>query len=320
MIIGNKSYESYCIRAKIDDTLHENGSMRDPIIYRSKHQYKHPHTDDKFKVYPLYSFACPIVDSLDGVTHAMRTTEYHDKNELYDWFLEKLGLRKVFIVEYGRLALQYTVLSKRKLRWFIDEGLVDGWSDPRMPTVRGFFRREPRVPRFMVLHSSMIFKATIKSGIDKNINEIQVPVNPLDPSTGKRSFEVASTMLVEIVDAQKCPQKINLIGWMNFSIESIDLESKKVVLVGMPNDTEYKSALKCNYCHPTANVNVNKLIYGELLNKPILGKDDNFKEFINKNSKQETQMIGEKSLDLVKTGDVIQIYKYGLFICDKSKE
>ncbi len=81
------------------------------------------------------------MDSIEGVTHALRTTEYHDRDEQYDWFLTTLNMRKPHIYEYSRFNLQNTVLSKRRLTWFVETGRVRGWSDPRFPTVRGILRR-----------------------------------------------------------------------------------------------------------------------------------------------------------------------------------
>lgn len=139
MIMGTAIGQKCCVRAKIDMSS-PNGCMRDPTIYRCKNE-PHPRTGTKYKVYPTYDFACPIVDAIEDVTHTLRTMEYHDRDDQFYWFIEALGLRRPYIWEYSRLNMTNTVLSKRKLTWFVEQGLVDGWDDPRFPTVRGILRR-----------------------------------------------------------------------------------------------------------------------------------------------------------------------------------
>ena len=108
--------------------------QRDPVFYRIKKEAHH-RTGLKYKAYPTYDFACPIVDATEGVTHCLRTIEYHDRNDLYHWVQKQLELPKVTIFDFSKLNLVSTVLSKRKLKWFVDENIVDGWTDPRFPTV-----------------------------------------------------------------------------------------------------------------------------------------------------------------------------------------
>jgi glutaminyl-tRNA synthetase len=138
------------LRAKID-MASPNINMRDPVMYRI---IKAPHhrTGDKWVIYPSYDWAHGQSDSIEGITHSICTLEFEDHRPLYDWFIEQLGIHHPKQIEFARLNLTYTMMSKRKLLTLVKEGIVDGWDDPRMPTLSGFRRRgyTPEAIRDMV--------------------------------------------------------------------------------------------------------------------------------------------------------------------------
>lgn len=127
------------LRAKID-MASSNMNMRDPTIYRIRHAAHH-RTHSQWCIYPMYDFTHCLSDSFEGITHSLCTLEFENHRPLYDWFLEQLSVYQPQQIEFARLNLTYTVLSKRKLLLLVKEGHVDGWDDPRMPTISGFRRR-----------------------------------------------------------------------------------------------------------------------------------------------------------------------------------
>ena len=130
---------SRVLRAKID-MASPNMNMRDPVMYRILHE-EHPHTGREWCIYPMYDWAHGQSDSIEGITHSLCSLEFEDHRPLYDWFIEQLGIHHPQQIEFARLNLTHTVMSKRKLRRLVEEGTVRGWDDPRMPTLAGMRRR-----------------------------------------------------------------------------------------------------------------------------------------------------------------------------------
>ncbi|TPP58441.1 Glutamyl tRNA synthetase cytoplasmic [Fasciola gigantica] len=359
-----------CVRAKIDMNSN-NGAMRDPTIYRCKPE-SHVRTGTKYNVYPIYDFACPVVDSIEGVTHALRTSEYNDRNDQYAWFCQVLGLRCPMVIDYSRLALQNTILSKRKLTWFVEEGLVDGWDDPRMPTVSGILRRgmtaeglrqfilaqgssrssaqmewdkiwafnkkviDPIAPRFtgLLLDPSVpqpspntpIGLVPVRIHGQSEIQEKLVAVHPKNESLGHRKIMVSPLVYVEHADATcfKEGENVTFINWGNCRIVKIHRSEAYITAVdGELNlqDTDYKKTLKITWLPELEDKSpalcpVTCLIYDHLLTKGILGKDEDFKPYVNRNSKVEQCLLGDPDVRNLKKGEIIQLQRRGYYIVD----
>uniref|UniRef100_A0A8C1LDN6 Bifunctional glutamate/proline--tRNA ligase n=1 Tax=Cyprinus carpio TaxID=7962 RepID=A0A8C1LDN6_CYPCA len=357
---GTEFGQTCCMRAKIDMNSN-NGCLRDPTLFRCKNT-PHPRTGNTYKVYPTYDFACPIVDSVEGVTHALRTTEYHDRDEQFCWVIDALGLRKPYIWEYARLNLNNTVLSKRKLTWFVDQGYVDGWDDPRFPTVRGVLRRgmtveglkqfiaaqggsrsvvnmewdkiwafnkkviDPIAPRYTALLSSQFVPVCISEAKEEMK---EVAKHPKNADVGMKQVFYGPKVLIEGADAETFTEgeTVTFINWGNIIITKIHRDASGAItsLDGRLNleNTDYKKTTKITWLAesshaplvPTVCVN-----YQHLITKPVLGKDDNFKDYINKNSKIEEKMLGDPCLKDLKKGDIIQLQRRGFYICDQPYE
>jgi len=174
MRAGEFKEGEHVLRAKID-MASPNINMRDPTIYRIRHA-SHHRTGDKWCIYPMYTFAHPIEDALENITHSLCTLEFEDQRPFYEWLLERIaeagGLTRPLPVqtEFARLNLTYVVLSKRKLIQLVQEGHVDGWDDPRMPTIVGF-RRRGYTPESIRLFCERIGISKADSWIDMTVLE-----------------------------------------------------------------------------------------------------------------------------------------------------
>jgi glutaminyl-tRNA synthetase len=166
---GDMEEGAAVLRAKID-MAHPNINMRDPILYRIRKQ-SHHNTGDTWCIYPSYDFAHGQEDAIEGVTHSICTLEFQDHRPLYEWFIENLPVpSQPKQYEFARLHLNYTVTSKRKLKLLVDEGYVDGWDDPRMPTISGM-RRRGYTPRAIRNFCDMIGVTRADSLVDVSMLE-----------------------------------------------------------------------------------------------------------------------------------------------------
>ncbi len=177
---------SRTLRAKID-MAHPNLNMRDPVMYRILH-VPHPHVGDQWCIYPTYDWAHGQCDSIEGITHSLCTLEFENHRPLYDWFLEQLGIFHPRQIEFARLNLTYTVLSKRKLLQLVQEKLVSGWDDPRMPTIRGL-RRRGYTPEAI-----WMFCRTIGVAKQDSVVDIQLLEHCLREDLNKRAQRVMAVL------------------------------------------------------------------------------------------------------------------------------
>ncbi|XP_076330314.1 LOW QUALITY PROTEIN: bifunctional glutamate/proline--tRNA ligase-like [Tachypleus tridentatus] len=285
---GSEYGKKCCVRAKINMGA-DNGCMRDPTLYRCKKEI-HPRCGCKYNVYPTYDFACPIVDSIENVTHALRTTEYHDRDEQYFWILDALEMRKPYIYDYSRLNMMNTVLSKRKLTWFIDNNIVDGWDDPRMPTVRGVLRCgmtvkglkqfiiaqgssrsvvmmdwnkiwainkkviDPVAPRFTAVEKSNKVSIFVDGAKEE---KLQVLKHPKNPNIGMKTIWTGPRILVDRFDAETMKEgdNVTFINWGNMIIKSIIKDNEGQVeeiraILNLENK-DYKKTLKVTWLADT---------------------------------------------------------------------
>jgi len=227
------------LRAKVD-MASPNLNLRDPVMYRILHA-EHHRTGNKWCIYPMYDYAHGQSDSIERVTHSICTLEFEDHRPLYNWFIQQLGIFPSRQIEFDRLNLTYTLLSKRKLLQLVQEGRVSGWDDPRMPTLGGIRRRgytpeavrnfcgaigvskttgvielamlehfvredlNKRAPRVMAVLRPL--KVVIENYPDNQVEEMDAVNNPEDASAGTRKVPFARVLYIEQDDFREVPPK-----------------------------------------------------------------------------------------------------------------
>lgn len=228
------------LRAKIDMSS-PNINLRDPVIYRVSHT-SHHNTGDKWCIYPMYAFAHPLEDAIEGITHSLCTTEFEDQRPLYNWVIEECEMvHKPQQIEFGRLGITNTVMSKRKLKQLVEENYVDGWDDPRMPTISGLRRKgyTPKAIRefvketgvskgFATVDEAMLehfvredlklqaprtmgilkpLKVVITNYPEDQVEMLDAEINPEVPEMGTRQIPFSREIYIEQEDFMENPPK-----------------------------------------------------------------------------------------------------------------
>ncbi|GAP41550.1 glutamine--tRNA ligase/YqeY domain fusion protein [Flexilinea flocculi] len=229
---------SRVLRAKID-MASPNMNMRDPVMYRIIHEPSHHRTGNKWCIYPMYDWAHGQNDSMEGITHSLCDLAYENHRPLYEWFLDELGEYKPRQIEFARLNLSYTVLSKRKLLRLVKEGIVKGWDDPRMPTLCGlrrrgytpeaikdFIKRVGIAKNFSIIDIALLesairddlnqhslrrmavlkpLKVIIDNYPDQQVEELDAENNPGDPEAGTRKIPFSKVIYIDQDDFRETP-------------------------------------------------------------------------------------------------------------------
>jgi glutaminyl-tRNA synthetase len=229
----------HVLRAKID-MASPNMKMRDPLIYRIRHR-DHYRTGGRWCIYPMYDFTHCLSDSIEGITHSICTLEFENNRELYDWFLDALGVYHPQQIEFARLNLSHTIMSKRKLLQLVEGGIVSGWDDPRMPTLSGLRRRgyTPEAIRSfcdrvgVAKRDNLVDVALLEHHLREDLNrrarrvmavlrplrliidnypedrveEIEADNNPEDPGAGTRLMPFSRELYIEADDVREDPHR-----------------------------------------------------------------------------------------------------------------
>ena len=338
------------LRAKID-MASPNMNMRDPVMYRIMREH-HYRTGDKWCIYPMYDFAHPLEDAIEKISHSICSLEFQDHYPLYCWFVEKCGFTKnpPREFEFSRLNIERVVMSKRWLKKFVDEKLVDGWDDPRMPTISGMRRRgyPPKAIMDFVLSTGVVKSPTtvplsalefyIRSELDpvvtrasvvfnpikviitnwdKGVQEFEISNNPRDESAGKHKIHFGREVYIDGDDFSKNPppgyKRLTVGGYVRLRGAGIVkcIKAHKDYL-----ECEFiEENQKCGVIHFVESTTAIKATVHEhfpLLKQGIELSEEN----LNPITLATHNVLCENFLTSARPGDKFQFVRKGFFVCD----
>ncbi|CUS24228.1 LAQU0S14e03070g1_1 [Lachancea quebecensis] len=338
-----------CVRAKIDYQA-LNKTLRDPVIYRCN-LTPHHRTGSTWKIYPTYDFCVPIVDALEGVTHALRTIEYRDRNAQYQWMLDALHLRKVHIWDFARVNFVRTLLSKRKLQWMVDKDLVSNWDDPRFPTVRGVRRRgmtveglrnfvlsqgpsrnvinlewnliwafnkkviDPVAPR----HTAIVKPVKFHVEGAPQTPDVQIKLkHKKNPAVGEKKVIYYADILVDQDDANAVTEgeELTLMDWGNAIVTKKNADGSLTGKLHLEGDFK-KTKLKLTWLADTEDkVNVDLVDFDHLITKDKLEEGEDFADFLTPQTEFHVPAVADLNVKDMKKGDIIQFERKGYYRLD----
>ncbi|CDZ79126.1 Glutamine--tRNA ligase [Legionella massiliensis] len=372
MKAGEFADGTHVLRAKID-MQSGNVNMRDPVLYRIRHAH-HQRTGDEWCIYPMYDYAHPISDALEMISHSLCTLEFQDHRPLYDWCIENLTLpAQPEQTEFARLNLSHTVTSKRKLRLLVEEKVVEGWDDPRLPTLRGMRKRgypPAAIKQFCeligisrsdsVIDMSILeecvraelnnsakramgvlepLKVVIENYPDDKVEQLTAQYHPQDPTAGSRTLPFAREIYIERSDFMEDPPKkyfrlapgteVRLRHAYVIRCTEVIKDSKGEVIelrctydentLGKnPEDRKVKGVIhwvSCQHAHP-----IKIYQYDRLFNDANPAREDDFLQFLNKNSLTTQDAFCEPSLVEQPLHEVFQFERLGYYAVNQLEQ
>ncbi|KAI5147944.1 glutamyl-tRNA synthetase [Enteropsectra breve] len=346
---------NFCLRAKIS-TDNPNKAMRDPVIYRFSDMPHHT-TGDAWKIYPTYDFTIPIVDSIEGVTLSLRTSEYRDRNAQFYWFIDALRLANCpKIHDFARMNFDNTVISKRKMKFYVENKYVDGWDDPRMCTLRGLKNLgmhmdalieyvylqgasqkisvnswdkiwainkriiDPLSPRYSAICSQDAVVCTFED-LAEGFQEIRnIPKNKKNNELGDKSVVFSQSILISQEDASALQdgEEFTLMHWGNAVLRSKTCDSTGVVRqMSLTLNMDGDYKKTKHKISWISEQGATSIMCYEYGNLQIENAGDDLAAAYNKDSKKKTKYIAEFAITDVGVEEFIQIERIGFFYSPK---